>query len=792
MAEEIKPIITIDIGDSQKSVKQLKDEISKLRDYILNLQKGTDEYDKAVKQLAQDQRQLDEVMALTKKTATALDGSYDALTHKMALLKKEWKATNDEARRSELAQQIADINTQLKEFDAEIGNFQRRVGEYTSHWEGMEEATKDFATEMRNAMEAVEPTKQKFESVGKIAAGLASGFAAVKGAAALLGVENKDLEKTFVQLQAAIALAQGIGGMVGLVEGVAKAKVAFKGLGDTIKAVSKTMGVTGWVGVIVAAVAAITALVMWLKNSNNSAKELEETLEKVSEKNKKLAQSVAAPLSQYTLLQKQFKELNSESEKAKWIKENTEAFDQLGLSVKNLNDAQDIFINKSEDVINAIRLQAEAAAMSSIYQEKYAEAYAKKRDLEAKKALIKEGYKPTDEEETGAGLGITDYQTSTQVISSNYGAAMTASVPTQFVNSAGVEKVRRFIDTQIASIDEELGTVLNDLVTLQSTASDAANKVSNLFKSTTANSQVNIDTLFNTKVQGGNTKINTNVNWGEYEKGGEFAKTSAVYVKNIEETYALLRRENEIYTKDEQLKFEERNRLILEAESKKLEILKQYREEAFNNSDIDSLLLLDKQIAEQEIAIVEEKNRQILESEEKTKEKREKLISGISTALQSAGSVTQGILEITQAAAEADGKITEEEAKKIKGIQYATATINMLQGAITAFSSAQQLGPILGPIIGGANAAAVIAMGTANLMKIKNTDLTGSISGGAMGAVTPNSNVYGTNIPISYTRNVMTDSETETLNQPIKAYVVESEITDVQNKNKNRTLNSEF
>ena len=101
MAETIKPIIKVEAGDSQKTIKQLKEDIKNLRDNILNLTKGTDEYNDAVEQLQANQRQLDEVMSLTKKTATALDGSYDALTHKMAQLKKEWRATADEARRAD-------------------------------------------------------------------------------------------------------------------------------------------------------------------------------------------------------------------------------------------------------------------------------------------------------------------------------------------------------------------------------------------------------------------------------------------------------------------------------------------------------------------------------------------------------------------------------------------------------------------------------------------------------------------------------------------------------------------
>ncbi|MGJ1042791.1 hypothetical protein ACR77V_13205, partial [Staphylococcus epidermidis] len=63
----------------------------------------------------------------------------------------------------------------------------------------------------------------------------------------------------------------------------------------------------------------------------------------------------------------------------------------------------------------------------------------------------------------------------------------------------------------------------------------------------------------------------------------------------------------------------------------------------------------------------------------------------------------------------------EEEGQSAKNLRIAAATIDMIQGAVTAFSTAQQLGPIAGPIVGAINAAAVVASGLANIAKIKST-----------------------------------------------------------------------
>lgn len=769
MAEEIKPIISIDIGDSQKSVKQLKDEIKILRDYILNLQKGTDEYNQAVNKLTQNQRQLDEVMALTKKTATALDGSYDALTHKMALLKKEWKATNDEARRSELAQQIAEINTQLKDFDAEVGNFQRNVGNYVSHWEGMEEATRDFGAEMRNAMETIEPTKQKFESVGKIAGGLASGFAAVKGAAALLGIENKNLEKTFVELQAAIALTQGISGLGNLVEGLGRAKVAFSGLGSAIKVVSKLLKGLGWAAIIGGVVAVIKILIDkltnikqkeegWAYNTKMLIKAQEDLQNSIKTGNEQLAKRVEILKAQGV---EEEKILEEEKEKAKINMEQAKAAAfaasnqyevvQVGIKRMNWSIFRQIYGMSKSEAEEFYKKQKEDAQAFYEEQKLIYESYLHKIEVlnESEKTAFKkklDGYEDS-------------MKSQRQLLKEQYEEDLRLAEKYGFDKAAIVKKYQA------------------DLAELNKTKA------------------VNIDTskVGILKPINNKTKMDTSYDFGaEEENLGKYNSYASSSLSAIEEVYERLRTLNDLYTKDEEEKYRTTNELILEEEKLKLKRLQELKQQAIDGGDDVSVLALEQKIADQELTITVEKNRQLIENEERTKEKRLKIISDVSNAIAAAGSITQGILEITQAAAEKDSEITEEEAKKIKGLQIATATMNMLQGAVTAFSSAMQLGPIIGPIIGGANAAAVIAMGTANIMKIKNTDLTGKVSSGAMGAVTPNSNVYGTNIPISYTRNVMTDSETETLNQPIKAYVVESEITDMQKRNNNRTKNSEF
>ena len=278
--KEIVKVLKVETKGSDVSVKTLRQEISALRDVLLNTEKGTEEYNQAVQQIKANQDLLSQAMNATKTEATALEGSYNALTQKLAELKKAWKATNDEVERSKLTEEINEVKNALKDLDNSIGNYQSNVGNYAN----------SFKEAMNDAQGTVEPLKAKFESVQKIASGLASGFAAVQGVTALMGIENEKLEKTFVKLQAAMAIAQGIGGLGDLIEGVSKAKVAFSGAISGVKTfimslrgIKLAIASTG-IGLLVVAIGMLVEHLMSMADAEDKVAKGAEDIEKARKK----------------------------------------------------------------------------------------------------------------------------------------------------------------------------------------------------------------------------------------------------------------------------------------------------------------------------------------------------------------------------------------------------------------------------------------------------------------------------------------------------------------------------
>lgn len=127
MAQEV---IQATLEVSTNSLKALRAEIKGYREELEKAEIGTDAFDKASNNLAKAQNQLKNTLKLGKKEVSELDTSYEGLVRQMAELRDAWKKTSDVAERDALGKQIASINTQLKDLDGSIGNFQRNVGDY--------------------------------------------------------------------------------------------------------------------------------------------------------------------------------------------------------------------------------------------------------------------------------------------------------------------------------------------------------------------------------------------------------------------------------------------------------------------------------------------------------------------------------------------------------------------------------------------------------------------------------------------------------------------------------------
>ena len=800
MAEVFESVIKIDTGESEQSVKGLKKEIGELRDYILKLDAGTEEYAEAVGKLQEDQRKLNEVMSLTKREAVALDGSYDALVHQMSLLKKEWRATNDEARRNELGQQIAEINQQLKDFDASLGNFQREVGHYENAMNGMGGSVQDFGTAMRESMESVEPVKAKFDSVRQIASGLASGFAAVQGAAALLGVENEDLERTFVKLQASMALAQGIGGLGDLVEGLGKAKVAFKNLGSEIKVISKAIGKAGWIGLVLTAVTAIGALTAKLIKNNKEAKDgtkaYKEYNSALGETFKTGAENASDAVTELMLYQRIATDTTrSDDERRKAAGKLLETLGEAKTETNILNVLNGDYKTKVDDVTAALIKQAQAEAMLEKIKEKQAEIIAKQSDLAVAEANLTEA-KANQEIRPVTSSGTAGPTTTTP--GTNVGDAERIVKQTQ----QELEQMKADFNVWVENFTKDFS--LEEIIPDNGGGNGGGNekvkeKVMTQAEALALAYKQSME-LLDEELEN-MPEIELPEMKMDMPEDGEMKKKADIAIQMAERVANRERELNAASEQSEEAKAQKDYEINLALQEKKLAILQEYYDNC--TSDAESLLELKEMIADQEIEIervkYEELERLRQEDEQKKEEARQKDLARIDSfkdgiedfkvsweELDTAGKLST----ISQVTAEAfgatgdllsqladmydkEGEMSEKETKKVKNLRVAGAIMDMLSGVVGAISCVAGAGPV-GRATGAIQAAAITATGIMNINKIKQTSLTGDNS--APVAQTPSQSAYASELPVTYTRQVTGASEVEELNRDQRVYILESDI----------------
>jgi len=180
MAEEIVTILKVGTDEAVQSVADLRDNVKQLKEALKEAEKqsgseeGWKEYQETLEALKINQAALKDAMYATsgtfedlQKSATGASNSYNSLVNRMAELKREFRATTDEAKRMDLGMKINEINDQLKEMDALQGNFQRNVGNYQSAFKGLGDHIDAFRKGLGAATGGLRGMKDGAEALAK-------------------------------------------------------------------------------------------------------------------------------------------------------------------------------------------------------------------------------------------------------------------------------------------------------------------------------------------------------------------------------------------------------------------------------------------------------------------------------------------------------------------------------------------------------------------------------------------------------------------------------------------------
>ena len=345
-------------SDEGKRLTELKRKISELTSSRRQQQATIDPIVQAQQKLAYAQseenqqlklystqiKEANRVAQLQATIASSAEGSYNRLSAQYELNKiklNQMSAAQREAADGgkKLETETNAIYQQMIKLQEATGNYRLSVGHYQRTWDGLGISISQVVRELPAAA----------ASLNTFFLGISNNIPMVVDEINRLRAQNKLLQ------------AEGKA-TVNVTGSIVKALFSWNTVLVILLTVFSMFGkqIITWVGNLFKAKNAVISTTEAL---DNIAKELEDTNGSYGNNIIKLKQ-----------LQQEWKNLETTAKKDQWIKDNKSNFDQLGVSVNNVTDAENVFVDNTEAVINALKLRAKAAAAQKLAADEYEKA----------------------------------------------------------------------------------------------------------------------------------------------------------------------------------------------------------------------------------------------------------------------------------------------------------------------------------------------------------------------------------------------------------------------------------
>ena len=281
------------------------------------------------------------------KLGMAATGSMDELSQSLGRMRKAYRAMTEEQRNGsfgkELLASIQTADAKIKELDATIGNHQRNVGNYSSAFNGLNMSVQQVVRELPSAT-----------------MGLQMFFLAISNNLPILADQIKMAKE---------------------------ANKAMKEMGQDTTPVWKQLikSLFSWQTAMIVGITLLTVygkeIAAWAKElftGQRAAISTAEATEKLNEALEKNDGKFSDNAMNVKRLADEWKGLKTEAEQTTWIERNQSAFEQMGLSIRDVTSAERAFVEYTPAVIEALKSRARAEAARELAKEKYKEAFLKR------------------------------------------------------------------------------------------------------------------------------------------------------------------------------------------------------------------------------------------------------------------------------------------------------------------------------------------------------------------------------------------------------------------------------
>ena len=318
-----------------------------------------------------------------------LDGSVEKLRAGVQALTAQYNKLSREERNNadvggKLSSQIREMQTELNEANASLLNFRDNVGNYASAAKGFTPLTFQVQQLARELPSLTMSLQQFFLAISNNLPMFADELTRARMANKALRAEGKPTVSVFKQVLSAIGSWQ-----TALVVGI-----------TLLTAYGKEIG----------------AWVKGLFTAKEAALSMAEAQDKVNDALKKDGYGIGEQIAKVKELQMQWRALGDDLKARKqFIVDNKDAFDDLGVQVNNVNDAEKLLVERTDDFIQSLQLRAQAAAaqkLASEQYEKYIKVVAETEDDLAKSERLRDYYikQKAEREKMYGGLTADIYQ----------------------------------------------------------------------------------------------------------------------------------------------------------------------------------------------------------------------------------------------------------------------------------------------------------------------------------------------------------------------------------------------
>lgn len=726
MAEnEIKRVITIESSESLNTLNNLNARIKELKGNMGDLDITTEEY----RQVSEEVTQLENVKRNAIRGVTAaVEGSYNAYSKELSILQKHRKTLNENSDEyKEMTKRVAELQEHLKQMDADVGVYSRNVGNYSSAFDGL-----------RGSVNGV---------VAKLPAlkGGVSGFAESM---------NESLPHLIESVQQYKAMAEEAGEAANVMGALTKSLLS-------------------WNMVVSVAVTVIAVfgekIAEWVKQLFNAASAMtiqQRAVEELSKAIEEQGLGIGDEIVKLKELQDAWNSLGNDLDaKRKHVEDNKEVFDELGIAVKSVADAEKFYIDQTPDYIDALKKRA----MAESAKRKAEEYYDKMVAAEVANQLARDRYATMPDE-------YINY-------SQNVGAMSLGTIP---VVTANREKIN--LGKEIEERDKEIKDyeAMGDALFELAKGYEAAGKQKYNFTNPTTPSSFKAGAYRDSADK--QSTINPAADWGIADAVDASAERE-VLKKTLEARAKMLTANAE-----ERKTIEEQ----LQQELATIEELRLVNHEIILNE-----LLRDEELtAEERMAIEDEltKNKiaqsdlQLKAEEErakKTKALKDKEVAEEKTRKAQMKQISDNMASTTSSLLKQTAELLQENSKEQKALNAAAIAMDTYKAAMAGWTSAQSLPTPFNAIVGSANVAASVAMGATQLKNLFRVASDGSNAEGALSSAQSAPNV-ASSMPASYTRSLQGDNELTEMNKDTRVYVVESDITNAQKSARVRVESATF